>query len=41
VPIVALIISFFFENFAWGWMTSFGVALCVLGNIVLLRPART
>ena len=40
VPIFALIISFFFEEFAWGWLTTAGVALCVLGNIVLLRPAR-
>ena len=41
VPIVALIISYFFEKFAWGWLTSAGVILCVLGNIVLLRPARS
>ena len=41
VPILALILSFFFENFAWGWLTTFGVALCVLGNIVLLRPEGT
>lgn len=40
VPIIALIISFFFEDLAWGWLTSCGVAMCVLGNIVLLRPAR-
>lgn len=37
VPIVALAISFFFERFAWGWLTTAGVALSVLGNIVMLR----
>jgi drug/metabolite transporter (DMT)-like permease len=40
VPIVALIVSFLFENFAWNWLTSLGVALSVLGNVVMLRPAR-
>ncbi len=40
VPIVALAISFFFENFAWGWLTSTGVVLSVTGNILMLRPAR-
>ncbi len=40
VPIVALAISFFFEKFAWGWLTTVGVALSVLGNIVMLQQAR-
>ena len=40
VPIFALVISFFFEKFAWGWLTTTGVALSVIGNIVMLRPTR-
>ena len=40
VPIVALVVSFFFEKFAWSWLTTAGVALSVIGNIVMLRPAR-
>lgn len=41
VPIVALAISFFFEKFAWGWLTTAGVALSVMGNVLMLRQART
>ena len=41
VPILALVISYFFEGFAWGWLTTFGVALSVLGNVVLLRRTGT
>ena len=37
VPIVALAVSFFFEKFAWGWLTTVGVCLSVLGNVVMLR----
>lgn len=37
VPIVALSVSFFFEKFAWGWLTTLGVALSVVGNIVIMR----
>jgi len=37
VPIVALAISFFFEKFAWGWLTTAGVALSVVGNVLMLR----
>ena len=40
VPIFALVISFFFEKFAWGWLTTTGVALSVIGNVVMLRPPR-
>lgn len=36
-PIVALAVSFFFEKFDWGWMTTIGVALSVAGNVVILR----
>ncbi len=41
VPIVALAISFFFEKFAWGWLTTAGVALSVLGNVVILRGKKS
>ena len=37
VPIIALTISIFFENFVWGWLTTVGVVLSVLGNIAMLR----
>lgn len=37
VPIAALAMSFLFEKFAWGWPTTFGVALLVAGNVVILR----
>ena len=40
VPIVALTVSFFFEKFAWGWLTTLGVALSVAGNVVILRGKR-
>jgi drug/metabolite transporter (DMT)-like permease len=40
VPIVALAISFFFEKFAWGWLTTAGVALSVMGNVLMLRQTR-
>ena len=41
VPIVALTISFFFEKFTWGWLTTVGVILSVLGNVVMLRGKNT
>ena len=37
VPVAALALSFFFEKFAWGWLTTLGVALLVAGNIAMLR----
>ena len=36
-PVVALAVSFFAEKFAWGWPTTVGVALLVVGNMVILR----
>jgi len=41
VPILALVISFFFEKFAWGWLTTTGVVLSVVGNILMLRPPKS
>lgn len=40
VPILALAVSFFFEKFAWTWLTTLGVALSVIGNIVMLHTAK-
>jgi drug/metabolite transporter (DMT)-like permease len=37
VPLVALTVSFFVEDFSWGWLTTAGVCLSVLGNVVMLR----
>ena len=37
VPVVALVVSVFFEQFDWGWLTSVGVALLIGGNILMLR----
>ncbi|MBI3524548.1 MAG: EamA family transporter [Betaproteobacteria bacterium] len=39
-PIVALTVSFFFEKFAWSWLTTIGVALSALGNVLMLKPMR-
>ena len=39
-PILALVVSFFFEKFALGWLTILGVALSLAGNIVILRGKR-
>jgi drug/metabolite transporter (DMT)-like permease len=37
VPIVALLISYLFEGFAWHPTTWIGIALSVAGNVVILR----
>ncbi len=37
VPVVALVISYFFEQFQWGWLTTAGVALLLLGNVLMLQ----
>ena len=36
-PVLALVVSFFFEKFAMGLLTILGVALLLVGNIVMLR----
>lgn len=41
VPIVALAVSFFFEKFTWGYLTTAGVALSIIGNIIMLRGAKS
>ena len=40
VPIAALTLSIFFEDFVWGWLTTVGVALSVLGNIVIMKTRK-
>ena len=37
VPIVALVISAAFEGFRWHALTWVGIAVSVLGNVVILR----
>lgn len=37
VPIVALAISSAFEGFQWTWLAAAGVAVSVVGNVVILR----
>jgi drug/metabolite transporter (DMT)-like permease len=40
VPIVALVISAAFESFDWHLLTFAGIAISVLGNVVILREKR-
>ena len=40
VPIVALVISAAFESFDWHLLTFAGIAISVLGNVVILRERR-
>jgi drug/metabolite transporter (DMT)-like permease len=40
VPIVALVISSLFESFTWHPLTVVGIAISVLGNVVILREKR-
>ena len=41
VPVVALAISYFLEKFAWNMLTTAGVALCIVGNVVMLQIPRS
>ena len=40
IPIVALLISTAFESFEWHAATAIGLALCIAGNVLVLRMAR-
>jgi drug/metabolite transporter (DMT)-like permease len=40
VPVVALVVSYFFEKFEWGWMTTLGVSLLIGGNVLMLRQPK-
>ena len=37
VPIVALAVSWAFEGYEWTWLAAAGVAVSVVGNVVILR----
>jgi drug/metabolite transporter (DMT)-like permease len=37
VPILALVLSGFFEGFRWHALTLVGIAVCVAGNVIILR----
>jgi drug/metabolite transporter (DMT)-like permease len=39
VPVVALVVSYFFESFEWRWTTTVGIALLIVGNVLMLRSA--
>ena len=39
-PIAALMLSSIFEDYAWGWLTTIGVALSVSGNIVIMKSLK-
>lgn len=36
-PVVALVVSYFFESFEWRWTTTIGIALLIVGNVLMLR----
>jgi drug/metabolite transporter (DMT)-like permease len=37
-PLLAMLLSTFFEGFDWAWYDYVGIALALLGNILILRP---
>ena len=37
VPVVALVVSAAFEGFRWHLLTLAGIAVCVVGNVIVLR----
>ena len=39
-PVVAMIVSTFFEGYRWTPIAAFGVVLAVAGNWIALKPAR-
>jgi drug/metabolite transporter (DMT)-like permease len=39
IPIVAILISTIFESFQWHALTFVGVALCIVGNVLVLRKS--
>ena len=40
IPIVALVLSTFFEDLRWDAAMAAGIALCVAGNVLVLRRSR-
>ena len=41
MPVVALVISTFFEKYRWSSSAIFGIAIVLLGNLIILTPAAT
>ena len=39
-PVVAMVVSTFFEGYRWTAIGAFGVVLAIAGNWFALRPAR-
>lgn len=39
-PVVALIVSTFIENFQWTGITAIGLAAVLIGNVLVLKPAK-
>ena len=41
MPVVALILSTFFEEYRWSASAAFGVVVVLFGNLIILTPAKT
>ena len=41
MPVVALVISTFFEKYRWSSSAIFGIAIVLLGNLIILTPSAT
>lgn len=39
-PVIALLISTAFESYSWNWMNLSGIALAILGNILVLKKKK-
>ena len=39
-PVVALVVSTFVENFQWSIVAALGLAAVLIGNVLVLRPAK-
>ena len=39
-PVVALAVSTFVENFQWSLVAALGLVAVLIGNVLVLRPAR-
>ena len=41
MPVVALILSTFFEEYQWSTSAVFGIVIVLIGNLIILTPAAT
>ena len=39
-PVIAMLLSTFFEGYRWTWLAGLGVVLAVVGNVLALRQSR-